>query len=163
MQPREQTDLVQKLKGHCDILSISFSEYFITDYKKEGFFDNSSLKDVDILFANEKEASAMTGEDIPEDAASKLHSKGMDMVAITMGKNGSLVFDGNEMHRISAMDVPVIDPTGGGDSYIGGFLGEYLISKNPRKAAGMGTYLASLTVQKKGSWAALVSDVGVRF
>lgn len=163
MQPREQTEFVQKLKGHCDILSISFSEYFIKDYKKEDFFDDSSIKDVDILFANEKEAHALTREDKPEDAASKLHSKGVDVVAITMGKNGSLVYDGNEMHRIGALDVPVIDPTGGGDSYIGGFLGEFLISKDARKAAGMGTYLASLTVQKKGSWAALVSDVGIRF
>jgi sugar/nucleoside kinase (ribokinase family) len=163
IQPPEQRELVQKLKGHCDILSISFSEYFIKDYNKEGFFDDSSLKDVDILFANDKVAHALTREDKPEDAASKLHSKDVDVVAITLGKNGSLVFDGKEVHTIAAMEVPVIDPTGGGDSYIGGFLGEYLISKDARKAGGMGTYLASLTVQKKGSWAALVSDVGIRF
>jgi sugar/nucleoside kinase (ribokinase family) len=163
MEPREQTELVQSLKGHCDILSISFSEYFIKEYKKKDFFDDSSLKYVDILFANEKEAFALTGEDTPEDAAAKLHSNGVDVAAITMGKNGSLVYDGNEMHRTSALDVPLLDPTGGGDSYIGGFLGEYLISMDACKAAGMGTYLASLTVQKKGSWAALVSDVGIRF
>jgi sugar/nucleoside kinase (ribokinase family) len=163
MQPQEQRELVQKLKGHCDVLSINFSEFFISDYTKEDFFDDTNLNDVNILFANEKEAYALTGEDAPEEAASKLHSNGVDVVAITLGKKGSLVFDGKEMHRIGANDVPLIDPTGGGDSYIGGFLGEFLISKDARKAAGMGTYLASLTVQKKGSWAALVSDVGVRF
>jgi sugar/nucleoside kinase (ribokinase family) len=163
IRPSEQRELIEKIKGHCDILSISFSEYFIKDYENESFFDDNTLKDVDILFANEKEASALTGEEKPEDGASKLHSKGVDLVAITLGKNGSLVYDGNEMHKISAMEVPVIDPTGGGDSFIGGFLGEFLTSKDAQKAAGMGMYLASLTVQKKGSWAALVSDVGVRF
>ncbi len=162
LQPTEQLELVQRLKGHCDFLSLSFSEYFSGEYKKD-FFGKVDWKAVDIIFANEKEAGAITGLEEPKEMALKFHNEGVDVVAITLGKEGSSVYDGTNFHEIKARVVPVVDSTGCGDSYIGGFLGNYLVSKDTRKAAGMGTYLASLTVQKKGSWAALMSDVGVRF
>ncbi len=163
LQPPYQAELVQSLKGHTDILSVSFQEFFADDYRKKDFFDSMDWKAIDIVFANEAEAKALTRKRKPENMAQKFHDGGVDVVVITLGKRGSLVYDGMEMHQISARDVEVVDPTGCGDSYIGGFLGEYLVSKDVQKATGMGTYLASLTAQKKGSWAALMSDVGIRF
>ncbi|MEE9151287.1 MAG: carbohydrate kinase family protein [Thermoplasmata archaeon] len=161
-QPKDQTELVQNLKGGSRILSISFSDYFTDDYKKKGFLDMINWKDIEVLFLNEIEGRAMTKEKSPEDMARKFHDEGPKVVVITLGEKGSLVYDGRDMHHRNARDVEVIDPTGCGDSYIGGFLGEYLVSKDIQKAAGIGTYMASLTAQKKGSWAALLSD-GRRF
>ncbi|UCE36516.1 MAG: carbohydrate kinase family protein [Thermoplasmata archaeon] len=163
IKPQEQMELVQRLKGHSDILSLNLSEYFIDDYKKEDFFAKLNWQYLDLVFANEKEAGTLTGLDKPEDMASIFHSEGVDLAVITLGSKGSLVYDGRNMHYMNANEVTVVDTTGCGDSYIGGFLGDYLISKDAKKAAGMGTYFASLTAQKKGSWAALVSDVGYRF
>ena len=159
-QPQDQAELVKNLKGVGRKVSISFSDYFIDDYKKKDFLSTIKWNDIDLVFLNEAEAKAISKEKSPEDMARKFHDEGAKVVAITLGKKGSLVYDGKGMHSINARDVEVVDPTGCGDSYIGGFLGEYLVSKDIQKAAGMGTYLASLTAQKKGSWAALLSDVG---
>ncbi|UCG70507.1 MAG: carbohydrate kinase family protein [Thermoplasmata archaeon] len=158
--PQDQAELIKSVKHGKRILSINFSEYFIDDYKKTDLSDLMNWKDIDIVFVNEAEARAMTNEKGPEDMASKFFDEGVDVVLITLGKKGSLVYEGKEMHSINAREVDAMDPTGCGDSYIGGFLGEYLASKDIRKAAGIGTYIASLTAQKKGSWAALLSDVG---
>lgn len=159
-EPQDQIELVKSVKHGKRIISISFSEYFIEDYKKMDFSDLINWNDVDIVFLNEAEARALTNENNPEDQPSKFFDEGAKVIVITLGKEGSLVYDGNEMHHINARDVKIMDPTGCGDSYIGGFLGEYLASKDIQKAAGKGTYMASLTAQKKGSWAALLSDVG---
>lgn len=160
MEPRSQVEILQNSKDHGDILSISFSEFFNEDYKNMNFLDIMDWSQIDIVFANEPEAKAITKEKKYEEMAYKFFDCGVPIVVITLAKKGSIVYDGREVQNINARDVKVIDPTGCGDSYIGGFLGEYLISRDIRKAAGTGTYLASLTAQKKGSWAALLSDAG---
>ena len=120
-------------------------------------------KDIDMVFLNENVAKIMTKEKAPEKMAKKFLDSGVNLVAVTLGKKGVLVQNENEIIRAGAIDVEIVDPTGCGDSFIGGFLGEYLKSKNIKKAQGMGSYMASLTAQKKGSWAALMTDVGIRF
>jgi sugar/nucleoside kinase (ribokinase family) len=159
----EQMELIRALRKKSEILSINFSEYYKNDYKEKDFFNSIDWNDIDLVFLNEKEAKAMTSEKNPEKMAKKFLDSGTDLVSITMGKRGVLVLNENEMIRAGAQDVKVIDTTGCGDSFIGGFLGEYLKSRNVKKAQGMGSYMASLTAQKKGSWAALMTDVGVRF
>jgi sugar/nucleoside kinase (ribokinase family) len=159
-QPQDQAELVQRTKGGNRKLSISFSDFFIDDYKKKDFLDVFKWKDVDLVFLNEKQARAMTNEEIPEEMAHTFHKEGVKIVTITLGEKGSLVSDDKNIRNMNARDVEIIDPTGYMDSYIGGFLGQYLISNDIKKAAGIGMYMASLTAQKKGSWAALLSDVG---
>ncbi len=159
-KPQDQAELIQSAKGGSRKLSINFSDYFIDDYKKKDFLEVFKWDDIDLVFLNEREARAMTNEETPEEMARLFHKEGVKVVTITLGRKGSLVFDGKNIHNIIARDVEVVDPTGCGDSYIGGFLGQYLISNDIKNAAGMGTYMASLTAQKKGSWAALLSDMG---
>ena len=163
LQPLNQVQLVKSARDECELLSLAFSEFFMDDYRKRDFFDKFEWKKIDAVFVNDKVAKAMTKKRTPEKMTSKFHDSGVGLVSISLGKKGTLVHDGEHMHNINPRDVKVVDPTGCQESYIGGFLGEYLVSKNAKKAAGMGTYLASLTAQKKGSWAALLSDVGVRF
>jgi sugar/nucleoside kinase (ribokinase family) len=158
-----QIELVKNLRKKSEILSINFSEYYNKEYKEKDFFERMDWKDIDLVFLNEKEAKAMTNEKVPEKIAQRFLDCEVELVAITLGKKGVLVLNENEMIRAGAIDVEVMDPTGCGDSFIGGFLGEYLKSKNVKKAQGMGSYMASLTAQKKGSWAALMTDVGIRF
>ncbi len=162
MLPQNQVELVKKFGG-SDTLSINFSEFFVDNYDKMNFIDLLNWDAINIVLANEKEGKAITSEENPENMAKKFHDRGVNVVLITLGKEGSLIFDGENIHRINAWEAEVVDPTGCGDSFIGGFLGEYLNSGNIHKAAGVGTYMASLTAQKKGSWAALVADVRVRF
>jgi sugar/nucleoside kinase (ribokinase family) len=162
MQPENQMDLAKKYGGR-NILSINFSEYFTHDYKEMDFVGLLDWKAINIVFSNKREGKAITGEEKPEAMARKFNDLGVDIAVLTMGNEGSLIFDGENTHHIDAREVEVVDPTGCGDSYIGAFLGEYLTSRDIQKAGVAGTFLASLTAQKKGSWAALIADVGVRF
>jgi len=162
MQPANQVELVKEY-GARDMLSINFSEYFAKEYEEMNILDLLDWGALNIVFANENEGKAITKEENPEDMARKFHDAGVDVAVITQGEKGSLIFDGEDMHHVNARKVEVIDSTGCGDSYIGGFLGEYLGSRDILRAAVAGTYMASLTAQKKGSWAALIADVGVRF
>jgi sugar/nucleoside kinase (ribokinase family) len=158
-----QLELVGNLRKKSEILSINFSEYYNKDYQEKDILNTMDWSDIDLVFLNKKEASALTGETAPEKMARKFLDKEVDIVAITQGRKGVLVIDENEMIRAGSEDVKVVDPTGCGDSFIGGFLGEFLKSGNIKKAQGIGSYMASLTVQKKGAWAALMTDVGTRF
>jgi sugar/nucleoside kinase (ribokinase family) len=162
-KPDNQAELVKKLTDRGEILSVNFSEYFLKDLMKKDFLKTFPWNALNCAFLNRKEAKAVTGLDDPKEMASSIQAEGVDVIVITLGEEGSLVFDGDTLHRMEARDVEVVDPTGCGDSFVGGFLGEYLKSKDIKRSAGMGTYLASLTAQKKGSWAALMTDVGVRF
>jgi len=41
---------------------------------------------------------------------------------VTVGANGSLIYDGEQMHKVPAPKVEVIDTNGAGDMYAGAFL-----------------------------------------
>jgi sugar/nucleoside kinase (ribokinase family) len=52
----------------------------------------------------------------------------------------------------SARDVPVIDATGAGDSFLAGFLVRYLKTKDVQGSLAAGTSLASKVIQKVGAY-----------
>lgn len=76
---------------------------------------------LDLLFCNDAEAAMMTKTDNVEQAAEAL-KKIARQFAITVGADGSLIYDGEKMHRIPAPTVDVIDTNGAGDMYAGAFL-----------------------------------------
>lgn len=81
---------------------------------------------VDLLFANEDEANEL--------AQSKDINETIDMLkkisrsfAITRGKQGSIIFDGNNLLEIAPHRVEAIDTLGAGDMFAGAFM--YALSK----------------------------------
>lgn len=80
---------------------------------------------VDILFANEDEARALTGLEGAE-AALELSGRGCGMTAVVkMGEKGSVVCRGGELFNVAAESVEVADTVGAGDAYAAGFLFAY--------------------------------------
>lgn len=75
---------------------------------------------VDIVFANEEEAKSFTGKD-PEEALEEI-SKMCDIAVVKVGKQGSLIKQGNEVIRVGVIPARAIDTTGAGDNYAAGFL-----------------------------------------
>lgn len=107
-------------------VAFTLSDLFCVENFKEQFKD--LMKDhIDILFGNEQEMMSLFETDSLETAlaAAKPYC---DVIAITRGKEGSIILNGG-----SAIDVPVapvnkvIDTTGAGDLYAAGFL--YGVSK----------------------------------
>ena len=97
----------------------------LSDPNMVEFFGDGLLEmagdNLDLLFCNDAEAAMMTSTKDTEAAAEAL-KKISRRFAITVGAEGSLVYDGDTMHKIPAPEVNVIDTNGAGDMYAGAFL-----------------------------------------
>lgn len=114
------------------------------------------LKRVDIFVANDSEARELSGMHGLFDAARKLRSLGPKMVLIKKGEHGVLFYSDSLSFSLPAYPVrKLVDPTGAGDSFAGGFMG-YLVrakavnKKEIKKAIGYGTVIASYNVEGFG-------------
>src|SRR5690606_10164322 len=89
------------------------------------------LRRVDCLIINDSEAKLLTGEADVRKAATAIRALGPHIVVVKKGEHGCLLFDAKgNVFAIPAMPLPeVIDPTGAGDSFAGGFMG-YLATQD---------------------------------
>lgn len=110
------------------------------------------MKKVEILFCNEKEVKMLSSEENIYDAVKKIQKAGPNLIVLTKGAKGSAVYYKKEFHVFPALKSLKVDVTGCGDSFAGGFLAEYLSSKDVLKAGWAGAALASFTMSKMGSW-----------
>jgi len=113
------------------------------------FLHEMIKKYVDIVFANEDEAFALTGKS-PEEALTEI--AGMCKIAVVkIGEHGSLIQSGERVIRIKAISAKSIDTTGAGDIYASGFL--YALSENlDLEVAGkIGSLLAGNVVEVMGA------------
>ena len=111
------------------------------------------LERVDIAFMNDAEARQLCGTSSVIKAARQIREIGPRCVVIKKGEHGALLF--TEEAFFSAPSYPldeVVDPTGAGDSFAGGFMG-YVASTddaseaNLRKAIVCGSTVASYNVE----------------
>lgn len=112
------------------------------------------LKRVDIAFINDAEARQLTGLTNITQAATAIRKMGPKYVVVKKGEHGALMyFDDNTCFTAASYPLTkVVDPTGAGDSFAGGFMG-YISDcgeVNPdtlRRAVIHGSVLASFNVQ----------------
>jgi sugar/nucleoside kinase (ribokinase family) len=112
------------------------------------------LKRVDVAFLNDAEARQLVGTGSLVKAASEIRAMGPSSVIIKKGEHGAMMFCDSAL-CFAAPSYPlenVVDPTGAGDSFAGGFVG-YLAhtgdvsERNIRKAVIYGSTLASYNVE----------------
>lgn len=115
-----------------------------------GFF--YYLDDIDILKMGSEEARAISKYKKWQDLCEELHSIGPDIVAITFGKDGSLVFDGrsSEFFDIPAYETIEVDPTGAGDVYGMSFTIKYHECGDAEMAGLFASAAASFVVEDYG-------------
>ena len=110
------------------------------------------LKRVDIYVANDQEARSLSGESNLVKAAKALRTLGPAMVLIKKGEHGVMLYSDRFIFSLPAYPVErVIDPTGAGDTFAGGFMGYLARAKKInfsalKKAAAYGTVAASFNV-----------------
>jgi sugar/nucleoside kinase (ribokinase family) len=114
------------------------------------------LRQVDIYVANEQEARDLSGEHNLWKAAKRLRACGPRMVLVKKGEHGVLFYCDNFIFSLPAYPTDkVVDPTGAGDTFAGGFMG-YLAKAGKlsavtlKKALGCGTIAASFNVEGFG-------------
>jgi sugar/nucleoside kinase (ribokinase family) len=98
-----------------------------------------------------KEAEAVTATSDLDSAIKALHALGVKIVIVTLGKDGAAVSVENKLHRVPAYVVnKVVDPTGAGDAFIGGFLAEYVRGEDCSWSSYVGSAVASFVVEGIG-------------
>jgi sugar/nucleoside kinase (ribokinase family) len=114
------------------------------------------LKKVDIYVANDQEARALSGETNLIKAARCLRSYGPRMILIKKGEHGVIFYSDKFIFSIPAYPTDrVIDPTGAGDTFAGGFMGYLTWAKkinaaSIKKAIAYGSVAASFNVEDFG-------------
>ena len=91
--------------------------------------------------------------------AEELASFGCEIIVIKRGVRGQLLYDSatRKHYEIPAYDVSIVDPTGVGDAFCGGFLAGYRRTFDPVQAAVHGNISASLVMEGQGPFFALDS------
>jgi sugar/nucleoside kinase (ribokinase family) len=115
------------------------------------------LKMVDVLCINDEEARQLSEQYSLRTAAKLIMAMGPKTLIIKKGEHGALLFQGSDMFYCPALPLEeVFDPTGAGDTFVGGFIG-YLAKtddisfENMRKAIVYGSAMASFCVEKFGT------------
>lgn len=111
------------------------------------------LARVDAVIINDQEACQLTGEPSAARAARRVASLGPRVVVVKRGEYGALLLcDGSFFASPALVLEDVVDPTGAGDTFAGGFMG-YLATSDPsdpsacRRAVAYGTVAASFACE----------------
>lgn len=105
-----------------------------------------------IFSTNEHEAESLVGPDQPLDLIRRLAEAGAEIVALRQGANGATVYwaaTGESWH-IPAVETTVVDPTGAGNAFCGGFLAGWVQTGDLRLAGLYGAVAASFLVEQVG-------------
>jgi sugar/nucleoside kinase (ribokinase family) len=139
---------VKQAKENKLIVSLDLASFNVVAANLD--FLKSIMKEyVDIVFANEDEASAFTGKE-PEEAL-KILAEYCSIAVVKTGEKGSLVKSGNEIHRIGINKAECIDTTGAGDLYAAGFLYGLIKNKTLNKCGELGAMLAAHVIEVLGA------------
>ena len=108
-------------RGAGRMLGITLSDSFVVERHRGallGFMESQ----VDLVFANENEITALFETDDFDAAVNQIRSQ-VKLAAVTCGSKGSVIVRGDETVTIPAYPVDqVVDTTGAGDQYAAGFM-----------------------------------------
>ncbi|MCF6342596.1 MAG: adenosine kinase [Bacteroidales bacterium] len=130
-----------------------------------GFLKTMVNEYVDIIFANEEEAKAFTGQE-PEEALETLAQQ-TEIAVVKIGSKGSLVLKGQQRTDVGVVPTSVVDTTGAGDLYASGFLYGLINNWDMGKAGHLGALLASKVIEDYGAkisgadWKKIVGEVAL--
>ena len=111
---------------------------------------NSLIKlGCDLLFCNESEACAFSQHEDVLKAEEFLRSVSSQNL-ITLGKNGSMIWDGSKLETIEGFDVKAVDTNGAGDIFAGSVLHKICEGHDLTSSAKFGCFAASKKVEKFG-------------
>ena len=135
--------------------SVSFdpgSFQMIEEMGVEHFLACTQDLGIDILLPNFEEGQTLTGLTDPEAICRRLGQiyPGA-LVILKLDADGAYVMDGNEGTRISPATNNLVDATGAGDSFAGGFLAHYLDHRDAIAAARFATSISAWVIEHLGA------------
>jgi len=109
------------------------------------------LPHLDVFFMNQDEARMLSGSADAEQAARCMQSMGARDVVVKLGAEGCAVFTPDSAERFPGFEVEVVDTTGAGDCFVGGFLAALSRGASYPQAARFANAVGALSVQKLGA------------
>lgn len=117
---------------------ISFDPNYREDLwkgRKEEFIENSRycLKYANFVKVSHEEAALISGKNDLDKAVNEFHKLGAEIVAVTLGKEGTLISNNIEKDIVESIKVKSIDSTGAGDAFVGAVLFKIANLDNTKK------------------------------
>ncbi|KAA6340523.1 putative sugar kinase YdjH [termite gut metagenome] len=130
-------------------ICLDMASYNVVEEDKEFFF-LLIKKYVDIVFANEDEAKALTGKGAEE--ALEIMARMCSVAVVKVGADGSYIQKGTKKIKIEALPIKeVTDTTGAGDYYAAGFLYGLTCGYPLEKCGKIGAILSGNVIQVIGT------------
>lgn len=148
-----QNKKMQRLFNDPEFVVCDTIEYWINNNYDQVI---DMIKEVNGIIIDSQEARLLTNEYNLLKCAKKIRGLGPELIIIKKGENGSMLFYEDIISVCPAIPIEnVVDPTGAGDCYAGGFLG-YLSKKGKinartiREAALHGNIMGSFAIEDFG-------------
>ena len=114
------------------------------------------IRDLYLITPNRSEASRLTGIEVTDlgsaqRAALALYDMGAKNVVVTLGSEGSLVYDGQIMMRVEAIKVEAVDTTAAGDTFNGVLASVIAEGKSLIEAVKEATVAGAISVTRMGA------------
>ena len=146
-EPRKAFDKAIK---NSNKVAMSLSDLFCVERHKTHFLELVKNK-LDITFANEQEIMSLINTKKIEDVIEFSKRVGK-LIVVTRGSKGALAIDNNEVIECSAKkNLKILDLTGAGDLFAGGFLHGFINGQNIYKSLEKGTEMSSKIIQIIGA------------
>ena len=154
LDPNIQLEVLNQMDQKPDLIVMDTMNFWIESYREKL---DEIIARVDVISINDEEARQLTQKHSLVEAAKDLQAMGPKYVVIKKGEHGALLFNGDNIFCAPGLPLEeVFDPTGAGDSFIGGFAA-YLVQRKKinfeemKTAVIVGSALASFTVQEFGT------------
>ena len=151
--PEHQLNLINQTNGQSNFIGLDTMDFWINNKPNDV---KKLLPLIDILIINENEAKLICKDNNLKKCINKLNSFGVERIIIKLGNYGMIYSYKDETFFLPALLLDkVVDPTGAGDSFAGGFMG-YLSNVNAsseieyKNACAYGTVMASFCVEDFG-------------
>lgn len=141
---------VERAKAHGHKVAIDLASFNVVEENRD-FLREIVEKYVDIIFANEEEARAFTGQDDPEEALNII-AQYTELAVVKIGKRGALIRRGEERIHVGIMAAAKrVDTTGAGDFYAAGFLAGLTEGMSLRQCGSLGAITAGKVIEVVGT------------
>ncbi|MDH3674355.1 MAG: PfkB family carbohydrate kinase [Anaerolineae bacterium] len=143
-------DFIESLRDLGAVVSVEpfrQAERLLTDIEVQRLMSAGQ-----IISPNQQEAESLVGPGRPPDLIRRMVAAGAQVIALRQGSGGALVHraDTGETWDVPAVPTSLVDPTGAGNAFCGGFLVGWVQHADLRLAGLYGAVAASFLVEQVG-------------
>jgi sulfofructose kinase len=122
-----------------------------SDIEQSTHLTRRLVENVDVAIFAEHVPQALTGSPEPETALRALQTRADQMLCVTRGARGALLWAGGTLHGVEGHHVPVVDTTGAGDVFRGAFIAALVRGEAPLDILRFANAAAAASCTKLGA------------